>query len=309
MALQTLPATASTDDVQTVLERDGAAILSGVIGADVIEQMTTEVMPYIERTPMGGDDFTGRQTQRTGALVARTPTCRDLVMNERIVESANRFLAPYTDKIILHLTQTIYIHPGQGAQVLHRDRLAWGTQMPRSIEPQFNTIWALTDFTAENGATRVVPGSHNWGWERRAERKDIVQAEMAAGSVLLYTGSVLHSGGKNASSKSRLGLNLTYCLGWLRQEENQYLSCPPHIARELDPALQDLLGYTQGNYALGYYSDPESTEENRDILPPETVLGRWPDKADAFNSTGIEDSPLNDEALKAAFRSDAELKV
>ena len=305
MALQTLPANAATQEIQAVMERDGAAILTGVIGSDLVAQMTSEVMPYIERTPMGGDDFTGQQTQRTGALVARTPTCRDLIMHERIVESAKTFLAPYTDKIILHLTQTIYIHPGQGAQVLHRDRLAWGTQLPLSIEPQFSTIWALTDFTAENGATRVVPGSHKWGWDKRAAREEIVQAEMSAGSVLLYTGSVLHSGGNNRSGSSRLGLNLTYCLGWLRQEENQYLSCPPHIARELEPELQDMLGYTQGNYALGYYSDPEASEPNRDILPPEMALGRWPESADAFSSTDIADSPVQAAAARASAVVDA----
>ena len=165
-----------------------------------------------------------------------------------------------------------------------------GTQMPLSIEPQFNTIWALTDFTADNGATRVVPGSHLWDWNQRAEPEQIVQAEMQAGSVLLYTGSVLHSGGQNNSQQSRLGLNITYCLGWLRQEENQYLSCPPHIAKTLDPELQDLLGYTQGNYALGYYSDPETDQPNRDILPPEMALGRRPEKGDAFSASDVSDA-------------------
>jgi len=289
-ALQTLPASSSTAEILDVMARDGAAIISNVISPESIAEITKEVEPYIERTPMGGDDFTGRKTQRTGALVARVPSCRPLVVQPQIIDAATEFLKPFSDKIILHLTQTIYIHPQQGAQTLHRDRLAWGTQMPRSIEPQFNTIWALTDFTAENGATRVVPGSHRWDWTQRAEPEQIVQAEMQAGSVLLYSGSVIHSGGQNDSKQSRLGLNITYCLGWLRQEENQYLSCPPHIAKTLDPELQDLLGYTQGNYALGYYSDPESDQPNRDILPPEMALGRWPDKGDTFNGAEVTES-------------------
>jgi len=113
---------------------------------------------------------------------------------------------------------------------------------------------------------------------------------MKAGSVLLYSGSVIHSGGENQSAAARLGLNITYCLGWLRQEENQYLSCPPHIAKTLDPELQDLLGYTQGNYALGYYSDPETDQPNRDILPPEMALGRRPDKGDAFSASDVSDA-------------------
>ncbi len=101
---------------------------------------------------------------------------------------------------------------------------------------------------------------------------------MSAGSVFLYSGSVLHSGGENRSDQARLGVNLTYTLGWLRQEENQYLSCPPHIAKDLDPELQELLGYTQGNYALGYYSDPEGRNPGWEITPPELALGRKPRK-------------------------------
>ncbi len=146
--------------------------------------------------------------------------------------------------------------------------------MPRNIEPQFNTIYALTDFRADNGATRVVPGSNHWDWDKRAEPDQICQAEMSAGSVLMYSGSVVHSGGANNSDEARMGLNITYCLGWLRQEENQYLSCPPEVAKELSPDLQELLGYTMGNYALGYYSDPDGMgERSAGILQPETLLG------------------------------------
>jgi ectoine hydroxylase-related dioxygenase (phytanoyl-CoA dioxygenase family) len=280
------------------MARDGACIVADAVDGNTVRRMVNEVMPYIERTPYGSDDFTGRRTQRTGALVARTPTCRTLVMNPIVLGAAQKFLEPWTERIILHLTQTIYIHPGQGAQVLHRDRLAWGTHLPLSIEPQFNTIWALTDFTAANGATRVVPGSHTWSWEKKATPDQVVQAEMRAGSVLLYSGTVLHSGGRNESDTSRLGLNITYCLAWLRQEENQYLSCPPHIARTLEPALQELLGYTQGNYALGYYSDPESTEAGRDILPPEFVLGRKPRPGLGFSLSEATDSGVTFDLMR-----------
>ncbi len=298
MPVQTLPPTSTNEEILAVIDADGAAILADVIGQDIIDRLKTELTPYIDATPMGSDDFTGRNTQRTGALVARTPTCRDLIMHESILAAAAAFLNPYTDRILLHLTQTIYIHPGNPAQPLHRDRLAWGTHIPREIEPQFNTIWALTDFTATNGATRCVPGSHRWDWEQRAQQDEIVQAEMSAGSVFLYTGSVLHSGGENRSNTARLGLNLTYTLGWLRQEENQYLSCPPHIAKDLDPQLQDLLGYTQGNYALGYYTDPETNHPDRDIQPPEMALGRKPLKGHSFSST---------DALAPTFSPDGQL--
>jgi ectoine hydroxylase-related dioxygenase (phytanoyl-CoA dioxygenase family) len=100
---------------------------------------------------------------------------------------------------------------------------------------------------------------------------------MPRGSVLCYSGTVIHGGGQNRSDAARIGLNITYCLGWLRQEENQFLSCPPQIARTLEPAITDLLGYTMGNYALGYYSNPEMVDGLPDTLPPEIALGRSPE--------------------------------
>lgn len=200
-------------------------------------------------------------------------------MHPLILGSARAFLGPFTDRIQLHLTQVIRILPGQGEQPLHRDRLAWGGFIPRSIEPQFNTIWAITDFTFENGATRVVPGSNRWGDERRAESHEVGYAEMRAGSVLVYSGSVIHSGGHNQSTTERIGINITYTLGWLRQEENQYLSCPPQIARDLDPELRELIGYSMGSYALGYFSPPTAPGEGPEVVPPEFLFngkaGPW----------------------------------
>ena len=112
---------------------------------------------------------------------------------------------------------------------------------------------------------------------------------MSAGSVLCYSGTVIHGGGANHSKSARTGLNITYCLGWLRQEENQYLSCPPDIAKDLDPALTDLLGYTMGNYALGYYASPEMIDGFPDTLPPELAIGRSPDSIPG--NTLISDNP------------------
>ncbi|GIT68319.1 MAG: hypothetical protein Ct9H300mP26_0060 [Acidimicrobiales bacterium] len=131
-------------------------------GEDLRSRVCEELQPFIDATPTGRDDFTGRLTGGTGALVARSEVSRELVMHPTITGLANDFLGPYTDKIQLHLTQIINIQPGQGTQPRHRDRLAWGGYLPPEIEPQFNTFWALTDFTEENGATRVVPGSVGW---------------------------------------------------------------------------------------------------------------------------------------------------
>lgn len=268
-----------TDDPEAIvasLRTDGAVIIENAMSPELHRRVTAELEPWINVTPSGRDDFTGRQTSRTGALVARSEASRELVMEPTIIDLANRFLEPFTNKIQLHLTQVITIQPGQGTQPLHRDRLAWGGYIPNEIEPQFNTLWALTDFTEENGATRLVPGSVSWEDDRRAGDDEKCQAVMPAGSVLVYSGSVIHGGGENKSTATRSGVNITYCLAWLRTEENQFLSCPPDYAMQLDPELQELMGYSMGNYALGYYSDPEAIDGPTDILPPEYALGRAP---------------------------------
>jgi len=275
-ALTTFDPTDPVDEILEAFGRDGAVIIENLMPPELHQQAASQLAPWVEDTPDGRDDFVGRSTTRTGALVARSEACRSLVMNELVLDLAHRFLLPFSNKIQLHLTQVINIKPGQNTQPLHQDRLAWGGYIPAEIEPQFNAIWALTDFTTENGATRVVPGSQHWDDDRRATNDEKTQAVMSAGSVLLYSGSVTHGGGENRSSHARTGINITYCLSWLRTEENNYLSCPPNIAKDLDPGLQELLGYTMGNYALGYYSDPHAIDGASDILAPEFALGRKP---------------------------------
>lgn len=281
--LETLPATAATEEILTVLKRDGALILKDVLPPDQVKQVLAETLPYIEATENGRDDFTGHQTTRTGALVARSPACRDLVMNPTVVSAAETFLKPFCDRIQLHLTQVIRIRPGQPKQQIHRDRWAWGTHL-KDLEPQFNTIWAISDFTKENGATQVCPGSLSWPDNTTPTDEQIGYAEMSAGSVLIYSGGVFHGGGANVSNGDRIGLNITYTLGWLRQEENQYLSCPPDIAATLDPALQALIGYAMGSYALGYYTPPLPAGEGPELVPPEYVFGKTTPEAAQFGS-------------------------
>ena len=265
----------STVDVKTItdtLEKDGALILDNVVSADFLAALRAETDPYMEATSNGADDFGGRLTTRTGGLVMRSEKCRALVMDERILEPCNAFLGPYCEKVQLHLTQIIRIRGGQTAQPIHRDRWAWGTHLAH-VEPQFNTIWAITDFTAENGATQVVPGSTKWPDNAEIKPKQITQAEMKAGSVLIYSGSVFHGGGENRSSSDRIGINITYTLGWLRQEENQYLTCPPELAKTLPRELQALVGYSMGQYALGYFTPPGAPGEAPEVVPPEYALG------------------------------------
>jgi hypothetical protein len=268
-----LPADTPAEEVTAILTRDGALILDDALPLAELDALVAELTPYVEATEPGRDTFSGDKTTRTGALVARSPLTRPIVMDPRILALCEAVLKPNCLRYQLHLTQVIRIMPGQGPQAIHRDRWAWGRGLPH-LEPQLNTIWALTDFTAENGATQVVPGSVGWPDGRKAEPAEIARAEMKRGSVLLYLGSVFHGGGANESDHDRWGLNITYCLGWLRQEENQYLSCPPEIARSLDPELQALLGYAMGNYALGYFTPPLPAGQGPEAVPPEYALGR-----------------------------------
>ena len=298
MSLQTLPPDSKPSDLVAALQRDGACIVRALLPPEQIDELTAETNPWIERSKVGGDGFTGRLTKRTGALIARAPSTRPVITHPLVLAAAREFLGPWCQTIQLHLTQTIDILPGQSAQPLHRDRLAWGPYLPKPIEPQLNTLWALTDFSEKNGATHIVPGSHEWPLERNAKPEESIQAEMTRGSVLLYTGTVIHGGGANQSDAARIGMNITYCLAWLRQEENQFLSCPPRIAKELSPELTDLIGYTMGSYALGYYSHPEMIDGMQDTLPPEMALGRKPSSIPGNALVGESDDETTSQYLK-----------
>lgn len=282
-----LSADADTQTIVDTLTRDGALILDNVVDADFLAALRAETDPYMEATSNGADDFAGRQTTRTGGLMMRSEKCRALIADRRILDPCEKYLEPYCERVQLHLTQIIRIRPGQGAQPIHRDRWAWGKHLAH-LEPQFNTIWAITDFTSENGATQVVPGSTQWADDVGIAPEKITQAEMSAGSVLIYSGSVFHSGGENRSQADRIGINITYALGWLRQEENQYLSCPPELAKTLSPELQQLAGYAMGQYALGYYTPPGDPGVHPEVVPPEFALGVESDGATLGSSDDFE---------------------
>lgn len=255
MPLQHLPPTVSPDEVAQVLAADGACIVDDLADIDVLDRFQAEIAPYVEATKPGPDDFSGHNTRRTGALVARSPSARTMVMDPLVLGTARTVLA-HAASIQLHLTQVIGIGPGAPAQPIHRDQWAFDFfPFPAGYEVQCNTIWALTDFTEQNGATRVVVGSNRLEDKLRFDVADTEPAEMARGSVLFYTGSVYHGGGANRSDATRVGVNITYNLSWLRQEENQYLAVPLEVARELPDELLRLIGYQRGAYALGYVGD------------------------------------------------------
>jgi len=254
-ALTHLQASATAENIHDVLVRDGAVVIDDLGDPACIARMRSETAPYIEMTAFGSDDFAGRRTRRTGALIARSPASRELIQHPLVLDVTGRLLDRATN-YQLHLSQTIAIGPGEPAQPIHRDQWAFDFfPFPSDHHVQCNTIWALTDFTEENGATRVILGSQDLPDSFDHTIDETVPAEMSAGSCLFYTGKVFHGGGANTSDEVRIAGNITYVVGWLRQEENQYLSVPREVAETLDDDLLRLMGYRVGAYALGYIDD------------------------------------------------------
>jgi len=266
MPIPRLSPTASGEEVAAALAAEGCAIVERAAAPALLDQARAELKPWLEATPVGQDDFSGRRTRRTGGLIARSETCRDLVMYPLVLDAVGKVLHHVTT-FQLHLTQVIAIGPDESAQTIHRDQWAFDFfPFPADYDVQCNTIWAMTDFTEANGATRVVPGSHKWEDRLELTAEQTVPAEMPAGSILFYTGKIYHGGGANRSQQTRVGLNITYAVSWVRQEENQYLAVPHDIARTLPEPLLRMMGYARGAYALGYVDD------SRD--PLDVLLGR-----------------------------------
>lgn len=278
-----LDAETTIDEILKVLDQDAAVIIENVISMDAVEALKSDLAPYLSKEAFGRDEFTGFRTKRIGALIARSNACRELALNPLVINVAEQYLNPFADGYQLHFTSAVSIGPGETKQVLHRDRGIWGGYLPRQVEPLMSTIWAVTKFTKENGATQLVPGSHKWDKERKSDDTEIAYAEMNSGSVLLYTGSILHGGGANkTASEIRTGVFLHYALNWLRQEENQYLSCPPSIAKELSTELRSLIGYSKGGYVLGFYSDPYDDKAKFESVSPENMFSKATDSFDSL---------------------------
>ena len=270
------------ETILEILDEDAGLIIDNFLDDQNLESIKNDLKPYLNVTRNGQDEFTGFETKRVGALMARSKTCQDLALDPLINQMAESFLGPHCESYQLHFTSAIQIGPGESSQILHRDRGVWGGYIPRKIETQFSTVWAINDFTKENGATQVVPGSHKWHKDREPLPEEIAYAEMKAGSVFIYTGSVLHGGGTNVTEQPRLGVFLHYAPSWLRQEENQYLSCPPEVAKDFSPELRSLIGYSKGGYVLGFFTDPEDKEGRLESVSPEKIFGESKDQYESL---------------------------
>ena len=243
-------------EVAAAVTTVGCAVIERLVPESTIDRLLDEMTPHIDATPNGADDFSGRLTKRTGALLARSVSSQQLIAHPLVLGTVDQVLGPNATNYQLHLTQIISIGPGSSAQPLHRDQWCFDFfPFPPELDVEVSTIWALDDFTEENGATRIIPHSLLDDRAACADEHRVEQAVMPKGSVVIYTGRTIHGGGANRSTKVRRALNVDYVLGWLRQEENQYLSCPPDDARRLPEHIQRLAGYSMGSYALGYMDD------------------------------------------------------
>jgi len=244
-------------DIAKVVHEDGCVVISNLVSSGFMDQILDEVKPHLDATRGGDTEFLGHATRRTGALIARSSSARTLVTHPTILSTLDLTLGDHASTYQIDLTQLIDIGPSEPGQMIHRDQWSFDHfSFPKGFEAEIATMWAATDFTEEMGATRVIPGSHLW----EDDLSDIdptltTGAVMSKGSVLLYVGSLYHGGGPNKSSFHRIGINIGYSLGWLRQEENQYLACPPEIARTLPEGLLRLMGYQRGAVGLGYVDD------------------------------------------------------
>ena len=220
------------------IRTDGYVVLPDLVGLGELDRIRRQLAPHLSGAPFGRNDFEGSRSQRLYALLAKAPAVVDLVIHPEVLAVIDELLAP---SYLLSANIAINVHPGETAQMLHADDGFCPLPRPRRALG-VSAIWAIDDFTATNGATEILPGSHLFGNEVVApDDARIRTIEMSAGSAVVFFGTTLHRGGANRSNDTRLGITPQYCEGWSRQIENMALATPPSVASSLPPSAQRLL--------------------------------------------------------------------
>lgn len=231
---------------------EGYAILRGATPAALIANVAEDLGPRYDATPFCEGGFYGERTKRFGRLLIRSPHMVDLVMNPAILDLAELALGNWCDRIQLNLSQAIELHPGALPQLPHRDQDMWQGALG-DVEYLINVMWPLTPFTEDNGGTIIWPRSH--GVEALVEEpKEMpIVATADPGDAIVFLGSTLHGAGGNCTTDVRRGIIISYCLGWLKPYENQWLAYPPEVAKDFPPDLAALSGYAQHRPNLGNF--------------------------------------------------------
>ncbi|HUD78529.1 MAG TPA: phytanoyl-CoA dioxygenase family protein [Streptosporangiaceae bacterium] len=260
--MATMPASSAVPDVARRLTDDGYVIVTGLLTPDGAQAARADLHRVLQTTRTGRNSFEGFDTQRIYALFAKTRMFDQLATDALLLGVLDQVLGHYQ----LSAPVGICIGPGEKAQILHRDDSIY--PVPEPHPPLVvNTMWPLDEFTAENGATRFIPGSHRWEPGRRPAAGDPVEtAVMSPGSAMFYLGSLWHGGGANQTAQPRLGVILEYAAGWLRPQENHCLAVPRDVARELPERLQELLGYNIYPPFVGYVDG----RHPRKVLAPDS---------------------------------------
>jgi len=224
------------------LQRDGYAILERAIDRAAIGELIAALAPFETDRPMGRNAFEGRSSQRVYSLAGKGEPFRRLAEQPDVIALLDRVLLP---NYLLSTEQSIRLHPGEAAQAWHTDDAFYLTPRPRSAPLAITTVWAIEEFTADNGATELIPGSHRWGDDHPDARGVApVAAVMPAGSVLVFDAALWHRGGNNRSAGTRLAISPQYCQPYFRPQESQLLIVPPDAARACSDRMRALLGYS-----------------------------------------------------------------
>ncbi len=237
-------ATGSSVDSATIeadmaaLNRDGYVIWENLLSAEQCRLIQEVVRPWLEHT--GRNSFEGRRTQRIYSVLSRTRVCDRLADHPRVLAVLDRILMP---NYLLSALQAINILPGEDAQLPHHDDGFYPIPRPRAPLAAA-TIWAIDDFTADNGATVVIPGSHRWGRRPPGPDDQVLPVVMPAGSCVFFVGTLWHGGGANTSTSERLAVTAQYCEPWLRPMEAYILSISREIARTVSDDIRRMLGYS-----------------------------------------------------------------
>jgi ectoine hydroxylase-related dioxygenase (phytanoyl-CoA dioxygenase family) len=244
----------SLTEILAALAQDGGVIVHNMLSTQVVANLLSELAPQSETSQVGPKSdnenvnrFWGQQTKRFTRLAQRSQTFADEVLVHPILTGvADELLKPYCASYWMNTGQMMIVMPGGAPQYMHRDSDDWPAMCSPSAPPcQISCMFALSDFTAENGATRVAPSSHLWSdYSRQATDDEITQAVMPAGSGMIYLGKTLHSAGANKTeSEARFGMHLSYVLGWLTPEEAGCLGVTEDRAKTFTKQQQQLLGY------------------------------------------------------------------
>jgi hypothetical protein len=250
--IERLAPTTTGPEVARCLDELGYAVIERLQPPALMDRLLADIAPHADRTPVCRQEFFGGALKMFTGIIAKSPAYVELLDTPLVSAVAEAVLG---DDPLLNATAMYILETGGRGQTLHQDESTYSPAVRRRPgDPHImtNSMWAATDFTAENGATRLIPGSHRWPPDRVPGPDDtVIQLTMERGSYAVWLGSTWHGGGINRTAQPRIGAEMGFNPGWLRPYEAELLVVPPMLARELPDRVRSLLGYTAYRGILG----------------------------------------------------------